>query len=112
MADHLAATGLRPDVVVDLWPENTIRITIRGGYTTPSMNAMDRPTALVEVADYFQGQLAQHIGMWPSWNRHDVGGHPELRRGTAVWWCRKGEHVIAPIGEFESTQESTTPGGW
>lgn len=93
-------TVLRPEVVVDLWSEGWIRISINGGYTTPSMDAMDRCNAYVEVADYFQGKLAQRTGMWPECRTHDAGAHAEAHEGVGVWWCRRGQHVIAPIGEL------------
>jgi hypothetical protein len=94
-------TPLRPAVVVDVWKENAIRISINGGSTTPSMFESERPKAFAEVADYFQEQLDQSgAGAWPVCDRHDLGLHAEVRDGVAVWWCRKFQHVVAPIGSL------------
>lgn len=100
VADLRRTTPLRPDVVVDLGDGDCVRISINRGYRTPSMDAMDQAEAYAHVADYFQGELAQESGTWPTCARHDTGGHPEVRDDTGVWWCRKGGHLIAPIGEL------------
>ncbi|MCU0311696.1 MAG: hypothetical protein MUE36_12245 [Acidimicrobiales bacterium] len=100
VADLRRTTPLRPEVVVDFWDGDRVRISINRGYRTPSMDTMDRAEAYAQVADYFQGELAQESGMWPTCDRHDTGAHPEVRDDSGVWWCRKGEHPIAPIGEL------------
>ena len=97
-ADLERTTGLRPEVVADVWMESSIRISIDDGYTAPSMWEIERPEAFAEVADYFQDQLCQTIGCWPVCPRHDLGLHPEVRDGKAVWWCRRMQHSVAPVG--------------
>jgi hypothetical protein len=93
------ATSLRPSVSVEDHDGCGVRIVIDSGYTAPSMWALDRPAAFAEVADYFQEQLDQSgAGAWPVCDRHDLGLHAEVRDGVAVWWCRKFQHPVAPVG--------------
>ena len=105
LADLHRTTELRPQVEVDVWMESSIRISIDGGFTAPSMWEVDRPEAFAEVADYFQEHLDQHpvLGsIWPVCAQHDVGLHAEVRNGLAVWWCRVGGHAVATIGALEA----------
>ena len=99
-ADLHRTTAMRPSVEVDIWMGNSIRISIDGGCSAPSIWEVDRPEAFAEVADYFQEQLDQEC--WPVCQQHDVGLHGEVHDGTAVWWCRLGRHSIARIGELGS----------
>ena len=102
-------SALQPLVLVDDYDGNGVRIWINDGYTAPSMWALERPEAFVEVAAYFQEQLdladylqefEQAQGCWPLCRVHDVGLHAELHNGVAVWRCRRGGHTVAPIGEL------------
>ena len=102
LGDVHRTTSLRPDVVVDVWYETAIRIVINDGWTTPSMFASERPEAFAEVADYFQDQLGSKLGCWPVCDQHDLGLHGEVHDGVAVWWCRFGDHAVAPIGQLGS----------
>ena len=80
---------------------NGIRISIDDGYTAPSMWAVERAEAFAEVADYFQEQLDQSgAGAWPVCERHDLGLHAEVHDGMAVWWCRRFQHAVAPVGSL------------
>jgi hypothetical protein len=95
------ATSLRPSVSVEDHDGSGVRIRLNGGYTAPSMWALDRPEAFAEVADYFQEQLDQSgAGAWPTCDRHDLGLHAEVRDGVAVWWCRKFQHPVATVGSL------------
>jgi len=99
--DVEAATTLRPSVAVEVHDEISVRIVIDDGYTAPSMWSLDRPEAFAEVADYFQEQLDQtEAGAWPVCDRHDLGLHAEVHDGVAVWWCRKFQHSVAPVGSL------------
>ena len=103
LADLHRTTASRPVVEVDVWMESSIRISIDGGFTAPSMWEVELPAALAEVADYFQEQLDQDPilgGIWPVCGKHDVGLHAEVHDGRAVWWCRLGHHAVATIGEL------------
>jgi hypothetical protein len=100
LADLHRTTSLKPDVVVDEWMDSGIRIAIDESYTAPSVWEIGEPELLAEVADYFQEQLDQTLGCWPTCPRHDDGLHAEVRDGRAVWWCRRLEHSVAPIGSL------------
>jgi hypothetical protein len=103
LADLHRTTDARPVVEVDSWMDSSIRISIDGGSTAPSMWEIEQPEALAEVADYFQEQLDQDpiIGsIWPVCAEHDVGLRAEVRQRQAVWWCRLGDHVVATIGQL------------
>jgi hypothetical protein len=103
LADLHRTTAFRPVVEVDVWMEGSIRISIDGGFTTPSMWEVEQPQAFAEVADYVQEQMGQKLGRWPVCGLHDVGLHPEVHGGRAVWWCRTERHAVAPIGELGAT---------
>jgi hypothetical protein len=99
--DLESATSLRPRVAVEDHDGSGVRILINGGYTAPSMWALDKPEAFAEVADYFQEQLDQSgAGAWPVCEEHSVGLHAEVWDGTAIWRCRPGQHSVAVIGEL------------
>ena len=96
--DLVYATGMRPDVTVDLWQDGWIRIIIDRGYTAPSMTARSEPDALVEVADYFQEQVDSLC--WPTCPQHAVGLHAEVWNFSPVWRCHVGDHAVALIGRL------------
>lgn len=100
LGDLHRTAPLRPRVVVDVWMEYGIRISIDDGYTAPSMWEIEQPEAFAEVADYFQDQLGQTLGCWPVCQEHDLGLHAEVHDGTAVWWCRRMQHSVARIGSL------------
>jgi hypothetical protein len=101
LADLHRTTTSRPRVRVDAIA-GYVRIVINDGYTSPSMWESERPQAFAEVGAYFQEQLDQDIGCWPDCAVHNVGLHAEVHEGTGVWWCRLGEHAVAPIGHLRS----------
>ncbi len=103
LADLHRTTAFRPVVEVDVWMESSIRISIDGGFTAPSMWEVERPRAFAEVADYVQEQMDQEIRCWPECDQHNAGLHPEVHDERSVWWCRVGSHAVAPIGELGAT---------
>lgn len=105
LADIHRTTELRPQIEVDVWMESSIRISIDGAFTVPSMWEVEQPEAFAEVADYFQEHLDQHpiLGsIWPVCSEHDVGLHGEVHDGLAVWWCRPGDHAVATVGALDT----------
>ena len=36
----------------------------------------------------------------PVCERHDLGLHGEVHNGVGVWWCRRFQHSVAPIGRL------------
>lgn len=108
MGDLRRTTSHRPRVVVDLYLGTTVRISIDEGYTTPSMSSIDHATAFVEVADYFQTELAYDLRLWPQCERHNTGLHPEVRGDKGVWCCRLGKHDVGSIGHLPSNDANTS----
>jgi hypothetical protein len=95
-------TGLRPQVRVDDI-DGIVRITVGGGYTTPSVDALptDERETLLQVAGYVQHEfMSSRMLVWPTCPVHDFGLHPELLDGLAVWRCRPGGHTVGKIGEL------------
>jgi hypothetical protein len=46
-----------------------------------------------------------HCFVWPTCDRHQLGGHADVVDGVAVWTCNgNGGHVMAPIGELGGSQ--------
>jgi len=103
LADLDRTSAFHATVLVDTY-EDVIRITVNDGYTTPSMRAVDRPEAFAEVAGYFQEQTDQELRCWPVCADHDVGLHPEVHDGAAMWWCRLGDHGVSAIGALGLAQ--------
>jgi hypothetical protein len=105
LADLHRTTDERPVVEVDVWMESSIRISIDGGFTAPSMWEVDAPEAFAEVADYLQDQLQGVVvdgswRFWPECRQHNAGLHAEVHDGRAVWRCRIGDHEVAPMGQL------------
>ncbi len=62
----------------------------------------DPERAKAEMADYVQEQLMD-IGVdhfWPSCVAHNRGLHAQVHDGSAMWFCRGGEHSVAEIGHL------------
>jgi hypothetical protein len=98
LSDVDRSIGLRPRVTVDTY-RTAVRIAYDDSYTTPSVFAESNPQALAETADYLQKHVAEDIwSPWPVCPIHDVGVHAEVRDHAAVWWCRFGTHLVAPVG--------------
>lgn len=69
------------------------------GYSSAPIHE-DHEMTKAEMADYVQEQLMD-IGVdrfWPTCVEHDRGLHAEVHDGMAVWFCRGGDHTIAPVG--------------
>jgi hypothetical protein len=62
---------------------------------------MDPVDMTVTVADDVQEIVMEEWwAAWPVCPVHDRGLHPERAGDMAVWRCRVGEHVVAPIGSL------------
>jgi hypothetical protein len=98
LADIERTTELRPDIIVDDY-EGTIRVSVDGSYQTPSVTEWTNPEALAELADYLQDQLTEEPWRaWPVCPEHHLGLYTEVHDHRAVWWCRSGDHPVAPVG--------------
>lgn len=98
MPDIERTSELRPTVDVDDY-FNSVRITVNGNYTTPSLWAWENPEALAQVAGYLPEQMIDS-GLWPLCPQHSQVLIPEVHGDTATWWCRTREHAVARIGEL------------
>ena len=65
-----------------------------------SMMTVDPADILRQVADKVQDAVMGQSSVWPECIPHDAGLHAELRDGRAVWWCRRGDHLVAEIGQL------------
>jgi hypothetical protein len=102
LADLHRTSDKRPHVVVDEY-ELSVRITVDGNYSTPSMMAFpfERAAAFAEVADYLQTEVVGNYGpVWPTCRSHDYGLHAEVHADRAEWWCRPNSHAVAAIGDL------------
>ena len=101
-ADIKRTTSYEPRVVVEV-RDDVLCIVVNDCYSAPSMWSVELSDALAEVGDYFQEQLEDELGCWPECKAHDAGLHAEVHDGAAVWWCRRGHHAVALIGELPPT---------
>lgn len=108
LSDLHRTTAERPAVVVEEDARMGVRIAIDGGYGGNPVWGVEQPAVLAEVAEYIQDQLQGvaidgNLRIWPDCSQHNVGLHAEVYDGRAVWWCRLGNHELAPIGQLETT---------
>ena len=76
-----------------------------GGFASSPVWEIERADVFAEVADEIQDTLLGVVvggnwKFWPECRRHNAGLHAEARGGRAVWWCRRGDHEVAPIGRL------------
>jgi hypothetical protein len=104
LGDLHRTSSFRPKVNVDD-VDGSIRITVNGSYTTPSMSAapFDVAAGIVEVADYLQEKVIDNAGpVWPVCPWHGFGLHPQVNVGRAMWWCRPLDHPVSVVGELRT----------
>jgi hypothetical protein len=55
------------------------------------------------VADELQGAVMESMfAAWPVCPQHDLGAHPNVIDGRAVWRCEGGTgHVVVEIGRWD-----------
>lgn len=104
LGDVHRTVGLQPNVTVDSYM-SVVRIAYGPNYKTPSVHATSNPNALSETADYLQDHVIEDLWTpWPVCPVHDVGVYSEVRQDAAVWWCRAGAHLVAPVGQLGFTR--------
>ena len=106
LSDLERTTPERPNVVVELDEWGGVRVAVDGGYSGSPLWDIELAEVVVQVADDVQEQwygpvIDGNFTCWPECRGHDVGLHPEVRGGHAVWWCRLGQHTVAPIGQLD-----------
>ena len=101
LTDLHRTTDRRPIVTVDSYSDG-LRLTVGMDYVGPSIDRdLTEPEMVQEVADYLQDQVMRdHVTVWPTCPRHNIGLHPDLVDGVATWCCRYGGHQVATIGEL------------
>ncbi|MGQ0831417.1 MAG: hypothetical protein ACT4OV_07045 [Microthrixaceae bacterium] len=101
--EDLARTCEIPASIWVTWEDGYPRVWVSNGdsygYSSAPIH-QDHEMTKAEMADYVQEQLMD-IGVerfWPTCHEHNRGLHAEVRDGTAVWFCRGGDHTIAALG--------------
>ena len=81
-----------------------------GGTSFPTnVESMDVPSLTAEIAQRIPDSPAfdDLLDPWPRCPRHqDHPLYPEVRKGIAVWACRRGENVAIPIGELADVRSN------
>ena len=116
----MRATGLTGEVrlVRPGWsPGNVVVETWAGdqGWTggISSSEAADDLSALVAVAEQARQAIMESLQyqstgrVWPACPAHGAWTSPEARRGTGVWSCDRGGHVVAEIGHWSDGLDRT-----
>jgi hypothetical protein len=90
---------------VGFWYTDRITGNRYGGFAGSPVWEIERAEVFAEVADEIQDQLLGVVvdGMWRCWpecRQHNAGLHAQALDDRAVWWCRMGEHELAPIGQL------------
>lgn len=99
-ADVQRTTSWQPKVELST-SDNAVEITVDGHTRAPATTAdpWDEATIVRDIAGIIQEDISEwHSEVWPMCDRHGVGLHAEVQVRRAVWWCRKGEHVVSEIG--------------
>ena len=110
LAHDLQATGLtgqaRPVLpddtdVVTAWVQYQAHFGHTSGIS-PSDVLAGGPGLLALVADELQDAVMEALfGVWPVCPRHQLGAHPQVFDGQAVWWCSdRSGHVISVVGQW------------
>lgn len=101
--DVRVTLGSPPDITTIIEAER-VRVVVNGETASGAGLMSFRPAELlVEVADTAQEMVMDDYRVWPECLRHQAGLHAELDHGQAMWVCRSGKHVVAPIGQLVRT---------
>jgi hypothetical protein len=108
----LRATGLSghgrpvmpddPEIAPTVWVQYQGDFGHTSGISPGDVLASSPEQLLRRVADELQDAVSEFLfGVWPVCPRHQLGAHPSLGDGQAVWWCSgSGGHVITAIGRW------------
>lgn len=100
LADAQRTTGWQPQVELSTL-DNAVGITVEGHTRVPATTAdpWDQAMIVRDIAEIIQEDVSEwNSEGWPTCDLHGVGLHAEVQARRAVWWCRKGEHVVSEIG--------------
>jgi hypothetical protein len=100
-ADVRATTDIEPPSFEFRTESDGVRVAYRGSYATTAVMAITAPEVICEVSDFMQDEVVEdlHSG-WPMCPEHAVGAYPGVVEDGAVWYCRKFQHIVAPIGRL------------
>lgn len=109
IADIRGTTDLAPHIEVrsiDYGAEWGLRgvtaITFDGSYTTGAL-ALRTPEIVCDIADNVRDHVVDELcTVWPVCPKDGLGLDPRVVRDEAVWYCRVGAHVAAPIGNLST----------
>lgn len=104
IADLGVASPRVPAIDVDAY-ERGVRITVDDGFTEPSIVVQppfDVAEATAAIVEYLREHLSQdNTVSFPKCSRHEhFHLHPIVDNGVAVWQCKRGDHLVAAIGQL------------
>jgi hypothetical protein len=101
LADVRRTTDL-PNPKVKLRREDGMLIaSYKGSYNAPALRSMTAPEAICEIAENLRDHIIEDLwAAWPLCPAHQVGLYAEPIDGRAEWYCRAGQHSVAPVGEL------------
>jgi hypothetical protein len=91
-----------PDGVPTVWVQYQGSFGHTSGIS-PGQVLTGGPELLALVADELQDAVMEHLfGVWPVCPHHQLGAHPQVFDGQAVWWCSdQSGHVISAVGQWD-----------
>lgn len=92
--------GRAAPLILGYGVEELVEVEFEGSYQGAGLMGVDPAEVLYQVADKVQDQVMDNQRPWPTCDPHDAGLHAELREGRAVWWCRRGDHLVAEVGQL------------
>jgi hypothetical protein len=94
-------TNLRPTLEVTTFEDDCIGVAYGASRSSVMALGIEPESVLAAVADNVQEHVIDDVGTWWPWcDTHRTGVTAELRRDEAVWWCRKGDHRVAAVGDL------------
>ena len=104
IADLSVVSPRVPTLAADVG-DRGVRVTVDGGYSEPATQVgypFDVAETTVDIVEYIREHSTQDSTVsFPTCSRHEhYYLHPIVEVGVAVWHCRRGAHVVAPIGEL------------
>jgi hypothetical protein len=81
--------------------EGTVIVSYKGSYNAPALRSLRPPEAICEVVENVRDHIMDDLwAAWPLCPVHQVGLYAEPIDGRAAWYCRLGQHSVAPVGEL------------
>jgi len=100
VARTAGSTGRAAPLIIADEDVELVEVEFEGSYQGTALMGVDPADVLYQVADKVQDQVMDNQAPWPTCDPHDAGVHAELREGRAVWWCRRGDHLVTEVGQL------------